>query len=185
MGSNDKVADDYADLLDGSWDSGRPTDKNGNASSQRTFWTGSSDDGTEYNFGGSRALGTEQPASARLNGSNNPQNPLRTGSSLQSGSFPPLRPLPGADGVGGDAGVFREAFPRSSRSRGAGIPTGPGRPSRSKFPLHRAGARARCAVVRPDPRLHGSPRALRVRVGHRYAALRIHGAARGLRRKTG
>ena len=35
MGSNNKVADDYADLLDGSWDSGRPTDKNGNASSQR------------------------------------------------------------------------------------------------------------------------------------------------------
>ena len=40
MGSNDKVADDYADVLDGSWDSGRPTDKNGNASSKSNLLDG-------------------------------------------------------------------------------------------------------------------------------------------------
>ena len=68
MGSNNKVADNYADLLDGSWDSERPTDKNGSASSQPTFWTGSGDDGTEGTFGAnSVALGTDEgsPRSAR------------------------------------------------------------------------------------------------------------------------
>ena len=88
MGSNDKVADDYADALDGSWDSGRPTDKNGSASSQRTIWTGSKSNGTEgLFFGDSAALGTTQPASATLNGSSNQQNPLGTGRALQDGSF--------------------------------------------------------------------------------------------------
>ena len=88
MGSNDKVADDYADVLDGSWDSGRPTDKNGSASSQRTIWTGSKSNGTEgLFFGDSAALGTAQPASATLNGSSNQQNPLGTGRALQDGSF--------------------------------------------------------------------------------------------------
>ena len=47
MGSSEKVADNYADLLDGSWDNESPTDKNGNASSVQFFWTGSDDDGTE------------------------------------------------------------------------------------------------------------------------------------------
>ena len=37
MGSNNKVADNYADLLDGTWDSESWTDKNGSASSQRTI----------------------------------------------------------------------------------------------------------------------------------------------------
>ena len=47
MGSNNKVADDYADLLDGSWDSeSRPT-RTGTPRRSELVWTGSNDDGTE------------------------------------------------------------------------------------------------------------------------------------------
>ena len=84
MGSNDRVADDYADLLDGSWDTESATDKNGNASSVRFFWTGSGDDGTEGTLGAnSVALGTDEgtikAAFGALNASTSGDNPLRAG----------------------------------------------------------------------------------------------------------
>ena len=43
-----KVADDYADLLDGTWDDRGGKDRNGaDVPTQRTAWTGSKNDGTE------------------------------------------------------------------------------------------------------------------------------------------
>ena len=85
MGSNDRVADDYADLLDGSWDNESATDKNGSASSARFFWTGSGDDGTEGTVGtNSLALGTDDGPLAAFGALNATRNPLRAGSSSQS-----------------------------------------------------------------------------------------------------
>ena len=84
IGSNNKVADGYADLLDGSWDSESPTDKNGNASSVQFVWTGSGDDGTEGTLGSvSVALGTDEgtvkAAFGALNVSTSGDNSLRAG----------------------------------------------------------------------------------------------------------
>ena len=92
LGSNNKVADDYADLLDGSWDdeSNRKTET-GNASSAQFVWTGSNDNGTEGTKTGagqtfSVALGTDdeqrRPAFGALNVSNG--NPLQAGTSSLS-----------------------------------------------------------------------------------------------------
>ena len=50
MGSGQtKVADNYADLLDGSWDSENPTNSCGEQprAESQFFWTGSNNDGTE------------------------------------------------------------------------------------------------------------------------------------------
>ena len=47
MGSNNRVADDYADRARRLVGQREPTDKNGSASSAPNFWTGSGDDGTE------------------------------------------------------------------------------------------------------------------------------------------
>ena len=55
-----KVADDYADFYDGSWQNeGRPTNERGNSTSSREIWTGTQDDGTEKKAGNgeTRALG--------------------------------------------------------------------------------------------------------------------------------
>ena len=84
MGSNNRVADDYADLLDGSWDTESATDKNGSASSVQLVWTGSGDDGTEGTLGAnSVALGTDEgaikAAFGALNVSTSGDNPLRAG----------------------------------------------------------------------------------------------------------
>ena len=46
--SGAKIADDYADFYDGSWDSHSPTDESGNASSADRVWTGTKSDGTKY-----------------------------------------------------------------------------------------------------------------------------------------
>ena len=73
-----RVADNYPDLLDGSWDSERWTTEAGGAasSSEKRVWTGSSDAGVENFFGSdSRALGAENRAHAaygRLNGADRP-----------------------------------------------------------------------------------------------------------------
>ena len=84
MGSGNKVADNYADLLDGSWDSENPTNAAGNASSVQFFWTGSNNDGTEGTVGSfSVALGTDEEtikaAFGALNASTSDDNPLRAG----------------------------------------------------------------------------------------------------------
>ena len=50
-----KVADDYADLFDGSWDSVSPFDRAGNSSSRDVVWTGSTNAGVAS---GSRPLGS-------------------------------------------------------------------------------------------------------------------------------
>ena len=50
-----KVADDYADLFDGSWDSVSPFDRAGNSSSRDAVWTGSTNAGVAS---GSRPLGS-------------------------------------------------------------------------------------------------------------------------------
>ena len=93
MGSNNKVADNYADLLDASWDNESPTGKNGSASSNQFFWTGSNDDGTKATktVSGttySTALGTDEelqrPVHGILNAAGSGQNPLRAGLSGKS-----------------------------------------------------------------------------------------------------
>ena len=67
LGSDNKVADDYADLLDGSWGNENPTDKAGATASQTRFWTGSTDAGVELILSMmSRALGATSPSAGVL-----------------------------------------------------------------------------------------------------------------------
>ena len=81
-----KVADDYADLLDTTWDGESPTDKAGNASSAIRIWTGSTSAGVEAVFlGTSRALGT---SSVRAGGFDLGFEPL------SGTSFDPANSLP-------------------------------------------------------------------------------------------
>ena len=70
----DKVADNYGDFYDGSWDSERYAASNGAfSSSARNFWTGSNNDGTEsFTAGVSNALGASSVRRGSLNGSGNP-----------------------------------------------------------------------------------------------------------------
>ena len=100
MGSNNRVADDYADFLDVSWDNESPTDKNGSASSARRIWTGSFDHGVKATatFGGatvSSALGTDanfggqlQAHTGRLQSSVSYWNPIHASLSQTSVSLP-------------------------------------------------------------------------------------------------
>ena len=76
-----KIADDYADFYDGSWDnesnaSDRDEDGVNSANTSVSFsrpYTGCADDGTEEFFGGdSRALGESTVRQGRLNGSGGP-----------------------------------------------------------------------------------------------------------------
>ena len=57
--NGNKLADDYADLYDGSWDDeANPRDQNGSPDSDRSIWSGSKNDGTKArDSGGFRALG--------------------------------------------------------------------------------------------------------------------------------
>ena len=70
----DKVADNYNDFYDGSWDSETWTASNGFSSSNaRNFWTGSNNDGTEsFTDGVSNALGAISVRRGTLNGSGDP-----------------------------------------------------------------------------------------------------------------
>ena len=70
----DKVADNYNDFYDGSWDSETWTASNGVSSSNaRNFWTGSNNDGTEsFTDGVSNALGAISVRRGTLNGSGDP-----------------------------------------------------------------------------------------------------------------
>ena len=74
--NGNKVADDYPDFYDGSWDSEMASGRAGIPSSaQVPVWTGSQDDGTEaLTSGNSRALGESQVRYGRLNGTGNPLN---------------------------------------------------------------------------------------------------------------
>ena len=73
-----KVADNYGDLYDGSWDDeANPRGANGAAitltSPNNHVWTGSHNDGTEaFLSGSSRALGRDPVRSGRLNGGGGP-----------------------------------------------------------------------------------------------------------------
>ena len=75
-----KVADNYGDFYDGSWDDeANPRGANGAAitftSSNNHVWTGSENDGTEaFHGGSSEALGTGPVRSGRLNGAGGPLN---------------------------------------------------------------------------------------------------------------
>ena len=77
--NGNKVADDYADLYDGSWDDeANPTLRNGNTIPPTVIWTGSSTNGTELIATGnvSRALGKSFVQTGRLN--HDPGGPLET-----------------------------------------------------------------------------------------------------------
>ena len=70
-----KIADDYSDLYDGSWDSEMSAGRAGSGASSTSYtvWTGSANDGTESFFSGaSRALGADNVRYGRLNGSGDP-----------------------------------------------------------------------------------------------------------------
>ena len=75
LGSNDKVADNNGDLLDGTWDNETAKNESGQARSASNVWTGSTDGGTERTFGvQSLALGaagsSAQLGPGRLNSLN-------------------------------------------------------------------------------------------------------------------
>ena len=75
--NGNKVADDYADLYDGSWDDeANPTLRNGNTIPPTVIWTGSSTNGTESitTESVSRALGKSYVQTGRLN--HDPGGPL-------------------------------------------------------------------------------------------------------------
>ena len=77
--NGNKVADDYADLYDGSWDDeANPTFRDGNTTSPTVIWTGSKTNGTEWIETGSvsRALGESYVQTGRLN--HDPGGPLET-----------------------------------------------------------------------------------------------------------
>ena len=106
LGSDTKVADNYADLLDGTWDneSESPTDKNGNNVSAQFFWTGSNNNGTTgttttgnpefpdlltiYSVALGTNEGTPRTAFGALNSSTAGQDPLRAGLSAKTTNSP-------------------------------------------------------------------------------------------------
>ena len=69
-----KVADNYGDLYDGSWDSEAAADRRGSSSSaERLFWTGTTNSGQEaFSGSNSRALGQSIVSFGRLNGAGSP-----------------------------------------------------------------------------------------------------------------
>ena len=74
--NGNKVADNYADFYDGTWDDeANPKQRNGNSVSASLFWTGSSSHGTGSTTGqanDSVALGDSQVTIGRLNGAEGP-----------------------------------------------------------------------------------------------------------------
>ena len=96
--NGNKVADDYADLYDGSWDDeANPTLRNGNTIPPTVIWTGSSTNGTESitTESVSRALGKSYVQTGRLN--HDPGGPLEIKPLFRPRHrrFPLLRTLPG------------------------------------------------------------------------------------------
>ena len=137
-----QVADNYPDLLDGSWDSERWTTEAGGAasSSEKRVWTGSSDAGVENFFGSdSRALGAENRAHAAYGRLNGADRPLLAGSRQRTET----RSLYGLSQV---LWAPPNSPPRpSSRRPGTQGSTGWARPSRSSGP---SPSRSRCAACR-------------------------------------
>ena len=75
--NGNKVADDYADFYDKSWDDEtNPRNEKGSAVSGTSFWTGSNHNGTKYQF----SLGVTVTAKGILNGSGAEQSPLHDSS---------------------------------------------------------------------------------------------------------
>ena len=84
-----KVADNYGDLYDGSWDSEAAADRAGSSSSaERTFWTGTTNSGQEaFSGSNSRALGQSLVSVGRLNGAGSPLSANQTGTPDASFSY--------------------------------------------------------------------------------------------------
>ena len=78
-----KVADDYADLFDGSWDSVSPFDRAGNSSSKDVIWTGSTNAGVAHS---SNPLGS---STVEVGGTRTGIRPL-SGGNASSGALAPL-----------------------------------------------------------------------------------------------
>ena len=99
----DKVADDYADFYDTSWDSGKVRDESGSlvsvpSGNTQWAWTGSNDDGTEYigtTDTKSYALGNSETHNQTRTGTvhtlvnqGNPNDPLDAGAQSRTNSYP-------------------------------------------------------------------------------------------------
>ena len=100
-----KVADDYPDLYDGSWDDeANPRDEDGNAvsiSAATQPWTGSANDGTELFVGGdSRAVGQDQVGYGALGSTTTGEGPLYSGSVAANTGTRPLYVMSGMLFVG-------------------------------------------------------------------------------------
>ena len=100
-----KVADNYGDFYDGSWDSEMSSGRAGTPSSvEYTLWTGSHDSGAEaFHLGGSQALGATNVRAGRVNGNGNPidSNESRVaGSSLHYYALSNIFVVPNSDATG-------------------------------------------------------------------------------------
>ena len=135
-----KVADDYADLFDRSWDSVSPFDRAGNSSSKDVIWTGSTDAGVAH---GSNALGS---ATVEVGGTRTGIRPL-SGGNASPGALAPLYAISQVLMVAEQ--VTRERNPSGSlhqpRVRAKATPTGSAR--RSSSPSY-SPSRWSCAVFR-------------------------------------
>ena len=111
--NGDKVADNYADFYDGSWDSETAADRTGTTSSASVrIWTGSDSNGVEAIPGAaSRALGTNSVRLGRLNGAG---DPISTGGTANAGTNYRYYAL---------SGIFLVGEPTSTNNVATGLPT--------------------------------------------------------------
>ena len=111
--NGDKVADNYADFYDGSWDSETAADRTGTTSSASVrIWTGSDSNGVEAIPGAaSRALGTNAVRLGRLNGAG---DPISTGNTANAGTNYRYYAL---------SNVFVVGEPTSTNNAATGLPT--------------------------------------------------------------
>ena len=77
--NGEKVADDYADFYDGSWDSSEVRVESGNITGDVSVWTGSNADGTKHTFplGGSIVRGGHSARSLLSDGNGPPASSFR------------------------------------------------------------------------------------------------------------
>ena len=111
--NGDKVADNYADFYDGSWDSETAADRTGTTSSATVrIWTGSDSNGVEAIPGAaSRALGTNSVRLGRLNGAG---DPISTGGTANAGTNYRYYAL---------SGIFLVGEPTSTNNAATGAPS--------------------------------------------------------------
>ena len=117
--NGNKVADDYEDFYDGTWDDeANRKNRGGGASTSRWVWTGSDSDGTEKYFEQqSKAFGRSNVELGRPNGSGGPLdgNPgTNSGFTLpKTNTGNPYYALSEVFTVGGSAPVFTDSDPAS------------------------------------------------------------------------